>query len=382
MWLLILAFGLMTLIIGWTLLGYFILIWFMGLFREERQPELPDSWPFLSVIVPCLNEEKYILDKLKNLQECDYPQDRMELIFADGGSTDQTVELLSKAIKPDSIFRILKCKRAGKINQLNETLPELKGEIIICTDADTLIAKDALQWTVAEFKASSDVQVIGAYCRQDDTAMVIDQYYWDSQNKGRFMESALGNTSIVIGAFYAFHHDFIKEFPDDVIADDVYVAQHAFLKGFKAIYSRHVQVVEMRNPKGYSEYFPHKFIKSNAVLRDSLRFIYRISEMSGLQQIQLLTRIAQQIVMPWAIIGWAMLAGVLLTLPPPAQRIDIVLFASGFLFLLLLFCNRIFNTVKLPDEKRKYSIFTVVKGYSCIMLILLVTGISYPFYKR
>ena len=50
--------------------------------------------PFISVILPVRNEERYIAACVDSIFSQDYPADQMEVIFVDGRSEDRTVELL------------------------------------------------------------------------------------------------------------------------------------------------------------------------------------------------------------------------------------------------------------------------------------------------
>ena len=52
--------------------------------------------PFISVVVPLLNEEPYVERLTRSLLDQDYSPGRYEIIMADGGSTDRTVEVLDK----------------------------------------------------------------------------------------------------------------------------------------------------------------------------------------------------------------------------------------------------------------------------------------------
>jgi len=52
---------------------------------------------FVTVIIPVLNEEKYIADCINSLLNDRYPADRFEIIVADGGSTDRTVAIVNEA---------------------------------------------------------------------------------------------------------------------------------------------------------------------------------------------------------------------------------------------------------------------------------------------
>ncbi|MCA9010197.1 MAG: glycosyltransferase, partial [Planctomycetaceae bacterium] len=55
--------------------------------------------PFISVLIPCYNEKKYIPALIENLRGQNYPANRSEIIFADGMSTDGTKELLEEYAK-------------------------------------------------------------------------------------------------------------------------------------------------------------------------------------------------------------------------------------------------------------------------------------------
>ncbi len=377
MWLLEFLFFLLTFLIGWTLFGYLLAIWFVGLFREHRPLALPAAFPALSVVIPCYNEESQILAKLEDVRSLDYPRECLEIVFVDGGSTDHTIEQLMTEMGDDRQFRVIECPRRGKINQLNYVLPQLRGEIIVNTDVDARLSPDALKWLAAEFVSAPDAWVVGAYCRPAHT-LAIESYYWDGQNKGRFLESNCHTTSIVIAECYAFRRELLTAFPDDVIADDIYVAFLANTLGYRTIYSQHARAVETRSPQRYEQFLAHKFRKSNAFLRESLRFLYRLPEMSPFCKTMHITHTAQQFLLPWALLFWVLVAGVLLSL----FRFDVVIFGVILLMALLLMTSTVFGLVPLPDGPRRYSFFTIVSGYFLTTLIMLMTGISYPFFQQ
>ena len=56
-------------------------------------PADADSWPLISVCIPVKNGGSRLGRCLQSLRDLDYPQDRLEIIIADGRSTDDTVEV-------------------------------------------------------------------------------------------------------------------------------------------------------------------------------------------------------------------------------------------------------------------------------------------------
>ena len=378
MWLLLFLFFITTFIIGWFFFGYFILIWCIGLLRKKKDPEIPSALPVISLVVPCLNEEKQIIAKLDNVRALSYPRELLEVVFVDGGSSDRTVESLSAALKEGEPYRIVKYPSSGKISQLNYILPQLKGEIIVNTDVDALLSADALMWIAAEFSSGEDILVVGAYSMPVDTIIEIERYYWSSQNKGRLLETDAMSSSIVVAPCYAFRKALLGAFPEDVVADDIYVAFLAHARGGRVIYSRKATATETRGPKGYEEFLPHKFRKSNAFLRESLRFLYLLPEMNLFCKMMFIARVSQQLILPWALLFWFMLAGALLTM----FRFDMVIFALILLLGLFAITSNIFSSIKLIDGRQRQSIFVAINGYFLTLFIMLATGLSYPFFKQ
>ncbi len=377
MWILEFLFFGVTLVVGWTLFGYFLFICFVGLFKKKIVPTFPEQWPAISVIVPCYNEQENIMEKLNDVKKIDYPPECLEVFFVDGGSEDETVEIISAEAKNNNPIRVIKSPVKGKINQINFVLPQLKGEIIVNTDVDAHMSRNSLKWIAAEFNTSEDIAVVGAYCRPAKT-IEIERYYWATQNKGRFLENDAGTSSIVVAPCYAFKRSLLKSFPEDVVADDVYIAFLANTLRYRTVYSRHAMALETRSPRRLSDFIPHKFRKSNAFLRESLRFIYRLPEMNYFSKLLLITRVAQQLFIPWALLSWLLLAGVHITL----FRFDIVIICAVFIFMLFVITSYMFSRIKLPDIKHRYSIITQIKVYILTNMIMLSSGLSYPFFNQ
>lgn len=378
MWVLILLFGLSCLVIGWTCFGYYIYLRAISLLRP-RTPKPVDcpNLPFVSVVVPVYNEKSQILAKYINLREQDYPKDRLEVVFADGGSTDGTLEVLEAHAKDDPTVRIVRCPEKGKINQLNYVLPQLRGEIVINTDVDGQMDNDTVSCLVREFYREPDVAVVGAYVYPSN-ALDVDKCYWAGQNRGRLLETAVHASSIVIAVCYAFRRSFLTAFPPDVVADDIYVAFEANSRGLRAVYSSEAVVSEVRGPENLEQFFAHKFRKSNAFLREALRFLYRIPDMPKGWKMIYCTKVAQLFLLPWAGVWWLMLGAALLTL----GRWDVVLMGVAFLVLLLGLTSAVFRRIPLPEGEAVSDFFTLLTGYIYSNLVLLATGLSYPFYRQ
>src|SRR3989344_6170157 len=98
--------------------------------------------PFISVIIPALNEEKYIprlLEDLTKQSEKDF-----EVIVVDGNSEDQTAE---KAVKYQRKYtlKLVTTKKRNLAYQRNLGVKHANGQYVIFLDADTRIGKHFIQ---------------------------------------------------------------------------------------------------------------------------------------------------------------------------------------------------------------------------------------------
>jgi succinoglycan biosynthesis protein ExoA len=98
--------------------------------------------PFVSVILPVRNEAKTIEDTLESISKQDYPEDKIEIIIADGCSDDNTVQKVHDFCTKKANIQIV--NNSGEIvsTGLNVAIRMTKGEIIIRVDGHTRIEKD------------------------------------------------------------------------------------------------------------------------------------------------------------------------------------------------------------------------------------------------
>jgi succinoglycan biosynthesis protein ExoA len=99
--------------------------------------------PFVSVIMPVYNEADFIKKSLNSVLSQKYPSDSMEIIIADGQSTDGTVEII-ESLKDSSNFPIhivINLRKIAPIG-LNCAIAKAKGEIIIRVDGHCEIEPD------------------------------------------------------------------------------------------------------------------------------------------------------------------------------------------------------------------------------------------------
>jgi glycosyltransferase involved in cell wall biosynthesis len=111
--------------------------------------------PFVSVIIPTLNEEKYIQVALNALKNQDY-KGKYEIIISDGGSKDSTLKIARKYAD-----KIVVTKNKGPASGRNAGAKAASGDILLFIDADTLLLFNGLTEIVKAFKNGV---IVGATC--------------------------------------------------------------------------------------------------------------------------------------------------------------------------------------------------------------------------
>lgn len=99
------------------------------------------QYPFVSVIIPCLNEEAYIGQCLDSIVINDYPKDRLEILIVDGISRDKTRKIVEAYIPLYPFIRLLDNRKKSAPAALNIGIKHSKGEIIVRMDAHSTYEK-------------------------------------------------------------------------------------------------------------------------------------------------------------------------------------------------------------------------------------------------
>ena len=118
--------------------------------------------PFVTIAVPCFNEERHIEPFLDDVFGQDYPAASMEVLIGDGMSTDRTREILARiAEKRPGVVRVIDNPRRLQAAAMNTMIAAAKGDIIVRLDVHARYAKDFVRQCVAVLKETGAQNVGG-----------------------------------------------------------------------------------------------------------------------------------------------------------------------------------------------------------------------------
>ena len=104
--------------------------------------------PFISVILPVRNEERYIAACVDSIFSQDYPAEKMEVIFVDGRSEDRTVEMLHAMQKDHPQIVVLDNPNRTVPYAMNIGIAHSSAPVIVRLDAHAEYPADYIRLSV------------------------------------------------------------------------------------------------------------------------------------------------------------------------------------------------------------------------------------------
>ena len=217
----------------YTLVGFPLLLLLRGLLRPRRFRRRRHT-PRVSVLIAAYNEAGAIVAKLDDLFRQQYPRERLEVIVASDGSSDGTDELV--AAYSAGRVRLLRLPRQGKNLTLNAAAAAASGDILVFTDADTLLAPGALRRLVAPFADPSVGGVGGDFryrgARRSGNG---ERSYWSLDRWLKRLQSQAGSMTSATGQLYALRRELFRPIPVGV-TDDFFASTLAVGAGMRLVF--------------------------------------------------------------------------------------------------------------------------------------------------
>ena len=244
-------FWLCMAIVVYTYVGYGIVLYLLVFIKRLATKAQPladitdDCLPEVTLMVCAFNEEDIIAAKMDNTRRLDYPADRLHLVWVTDGSNDNTNSML--AAYPD-VKVIFSPERRGKAAALKHGIKEIDTEIVMMTDANTMLNPGAVR-EIARLMQDPRVGCVSGEKKvmaksDSDEAAQGEGLYWKYESTLKRLDSELYSAMGAAGELCVIRRHLMTDIPDDTLLDDFIISMEIVKKGYRIAYTSNAYAME------------------------------------------------------------------------------------------------------------------------------------------
>ncbi|RYY58704.1 MAG: glycosyltransferase family 2 protein [Chitinophagaceae bacterium] len=225
----------------YSYLGYGILLAVFLKIRKvfstrKKTPEFP-VLPPVTLIIAAYNEEDFILRKIKNTLELDYPEGMLTVMFVTDGSTDGTMDIISRY---PSLTLLHQDGRSGKVAAMHRAIGFVKTPYMIFSDANTFLNPASVRNIVRHYIDPSVGGVAGEKKIMAGTDDVLtstgEGLYWKYESWLKRMDSEFYTVVGAAGELFSVRTDLYESPGSNVLLDDFIISMRICQKGYRIVY--------------------------------------------------------------------------------------------------------------------------------------------------
>ena len=232
------VFWLSAFVIVYAYAGYPLVLLVLRVFIHRRVRKSPIE-PYVTLVVPAYNESRVIGAKIRNVASLDYPVNKLEVLIASDGSSDDTVEVAQRLSDGSRIRVLAFSQNRGKISVLNDAVREARGEIIVFSDASAILNSDSIRQLVANFADPEVGAVSGIYRVQHAAEAHLgpqEEIYWKYETFLKIQESSLASILGGHGQILGVRKDLYPYPAPGTINDDYVIPIRVLAGGSRVVY--------------------------------------------------------------------------------------------------------------------------------------------------
>jgi len=219
---------------------------------DDGSPRL-EELPMLSLIIAAHDEQEVIAAKVANALGLDYPRERLQVVVACDGCSDETAAVAREG----GADLVLELPRGGKIRAQDTAVERSRGEILAFSDANALWEHDAARRLAAAFAdphvgyACGQVRFVQAATGAE--AGNQEGVYWRYEMGLRALESRLSSITAGNGAIYATRRESYL-LVDPIMGHDLSLPFNMVKRGWRAVYVPEARASEKMVPSLSGEF--------------------------------------------------------------------------------------------------------------------------------
>jgi cellulose synthase/poly-beta-1,6-N-acetylglucosamine synthase-like glycosyltransferase len=222
-------------------LGYPLILFIITRFQKKKKNrgKKPANYePDVCLFVTAYNEKDFIRQKVENSFQLDYPREKVQYVWVTDGSDDGTPDLLQEYERLEVYHEPARC---GKMHAMNRGMQFVKAPIVIFSDTNTRLNKQAIREIVACFSNPKTGCVAGEKRimekKADAAAAAGEGLYWRFESWVKKMDAELNSAVGAVGELFAIRRDLFEEVEIDTILDDFIISLRIAQKGYKIDYT-------------------------------------------------------------------------------------------------------------------------------------------------
>ena len=220
-------------LVVYTYAGYPLVLWVLTRLRS-REALRSEIHPSVSIIVAARNEADMIRRKIEHSLALDYPRERLEILVASDASDDGT-DAIVEEYAGRGVRLVRAPQRYGKEHVQGLALAVASGDVVVLTDAATILEPDVLRRLVQNFAdpsigaVSSEDIVVDAAGNPTGEGLYVKYEMWVRRLESQF-HSLVG----LSGSCFAIRRELCTSWPS-TLASDFMGALHAARGGYRSI---------------------------------------------------------------------------------------------------------------------------------------------------
>ena len=243
-------FWICLILVFYTYLGYGMLLWLLVsikrlIYGKPKKQELPtgDELPEVTLMICAYNEQDIVESKMENTHQIDYP--KLKVVWVTDGSNDQTNDYLAKYHDVEVIYSP---ERRGKTAALNHGLALVQSELVVMTDANTMLNPESIQEIVRCFMDPKVACVAGekrvAARHEGQVAAESEGLYWKYESTLKRWDGELYSAMGAAGELCAIRRSLYEPMPENALLDDFVMSLRMVDKGYKIAYTSEAYAME------------------------------------------------------------------------------------------------------------------------------------------
>ena len=240
-------------LVFYTFFGYGILLYIIlkikRIFSNSKQNDKAGlaevEMPPMTLMICAWNEADIIVEKMENIRHLNYPKEQLTVMWVTDGSDDNSNDLLQQY---PEVTLVYSPERRGKAAAMQHGLRENTNELVVFTDANTMLCADALREIAVQFQDPRVGCVAGekrvAARQEGQTAAEGEGLYWRYESTLKRWDSELYSAMGAAGELFAVRMSAYQPAPSNALLDDFMMSMLILKQGYRIAYTSKAYAME------------------------------------------------------------------------------------------------------------------------------------------